>query len=102
LNLGNTFPFAIRIAWLRIAWRRRRQCWRPYDNALAETVIGLFKTEVIYACGPWRSLDAGGYATLEWVDWFNHRQLLEPTATYLQQISNKRIFGKTRGEATAA
>jgi putative transposase len=49
-----------------------------YDNALAETVIGLFKTEVIYAGGPWRSMDAVEYATLEWVDWFNHRRLLEP------------------------
>jgi putative transposase len=49
-----------------------------YDNALAETVIGLFKTEVIYARGPWRSLGAVEYATLEWVDWFNHRRLLEP------------------------
>jgi Integrase core domain len=49
-----------------------------YDNALAETVIGLFKTEVIYALGPWRRLGAVEYATLEWVDWFNHRRLLEP------------------------
>jgi transposase InsO family protein len=49
-----------------------------YDNALAETIIGLFKTEVIYARGPWRALDAVEYATLEWVDWFNHRRLLEP------------------------
>jgi putative transposase len=49
-----------------------------YDNALAETIIGLFKTEVIYARGPWRSLEAAEYATLEWVDWFNHRRLLEP------------------------
>jgi putative transposase len=49
-----------------------------YDNALAETVIGLFKTEVIYARGPWRCLEAVEYATLEWVDWFNHRRLLEP------------------------
>ncbi len=49
-----------------------------YDNALAETVIGLFKTEVINRRSPWRSLDAVEYATLEWVDWFNHRRLLEP------------------------
>lgn len=49
-----------------------------YDNAMAETIIGLFKTEVIYARGPWRSLDAVEYATLEWVDWFSHRRLLEP------------------------
>jgi putative transposase len=49
-----------------------------YDNALAETVIGLFKTEVIRRQGPWRSLEAVEFATLAWVDWFNHRRLLEP------------------------
>ena len=49
-----------------------------YDNAMAEAIIGLFKTEVIHARGPWRSLDAVEYATLEWVDWFNNRRLLEP------------------------
>ena len=49
-----------------------------YDNALAETVIGLYKTEVIHHRGPWRGLDDVEYATLEWVDWFNHRRLLEP------------------------
>ena len=49
-----------------------------YDNALAETVIGLFKTEVIHRRGPWRSCEAVEFATLEWVDWFNNRRLLEP------------------------
>jgi putative transposase len=49
-----------------------------YDNALAETIIGLYKTEVIHRRGPWRHLEAVEYATLEWVDWFNHRRLLEP------------------------
>lgn len=49
-----------------------------YDNALAETVIGLYKTEVIHKRGPWRNLDAVEFATLEWVDWFNNRRLLEP------------------------
>lgn len=49
-----------------------------YDNALAETVIGLFKTEVIRQRGPWRTLEAVEFATLEWVDWFNNRRLLEP------------------------
>ena len=49
-----------------------------YDNALAETIIGLFKTEVIRRRGPWKNLDDVEYATLEWVDWFNHRRLLEP------------------------
>lgn len=49
-----------------------------YDNALAETIIGLYKTEAIYHQGPWRHLEAVEFATLEWVDWFNHRRLLEP------------------------
>ncbi len=49
-----------------------------YDNALAETIIGLFKTEVIRARGPWRNIDDVEYATLEWVDWFNNRRILEP------------------------
>ena len=49
-----------------------------YDNALAETVIGLFKTEVIRRRGPWRCLDDVEYATLEWVDWFNNRRILGP------------------------
>ena len=49
-----------------------------YDNALAESVIGLFKTEVIRPAGPWRCLDDVEYATLEWVAWFNTCRLLEP------------------------
>jgi putative transposase len=49
-----------------------------YDNALAESVIGLYKTEVIRRCGPWRNLEAVEFATLEWIDWFNNRRLLEP------------------------
>lgn len=49
-----------------------------YDNALAESIIGLFKTEVIRRKGPWKNLEAVEFATLEWVNWFNHRRLLEP------------------------
>jgi transposase InsO family protein len=50
-----------------------------YDNALAETINGLFKAEIIHRRGPWRSFEAVEYATLEWVDWFNNnRRLLEP------------------------
>ena len=49
-----------------------------YDNILAETIIGLFKTEVIHKRGPWRHLGQVEFATLEWVDWFNTRRLLEP------------------------
>jgi len=47
-----------------------------YDNALAETIIGLYKAEVIHKNGPWKSLEEVEFATLEWVDWFNHRRLL--------------------------
>ena len=49
-----------------------------YDNALAETINGLYKAEVIHRRRPWRTLEAVEYATLEWVDWFNNRRLLEP------------------------
>jgi len=45
-----------------------------YDNALAETINGLYKAEVIHRRGPWRSCEAVEYATLEWVDWFNNQQ----------------------------
>lgn len=67
-----------------------------YDNALAESIIGLLKAEIIRRRGPWRHIDAVEYATLEWVDWFNNRQLLEPIgnippaeleATYYRQQS---------------
>jgi putative transposase len=49
-----------------------------YDNALAETINGLYKAEVIHRRGPWRSFEAVEFATLEWVDWFNKHRLLEP------------------------
>ncbi len=46
-----------------------------YDNALAESIIGLFKTELIRRHGPWRSVEQVELATLEWIDWYNHRRL---------------------------
>jgi len=49
-----------------------------YDNALAETINGLYKTEVIRHRGPWKNIDEVEYATLDWVDWFNNRRILEP------------------------
>jgi transposase InsO family protein len=49
-----------------------------FDNALAETIIGLYKAELVRLRGPWKGLDEVEYATLEWVDWFNHRRLLAP------------------------
>ena len=48
-----------------------------YDNALAETMIGLYKAELVRNHGPWRGLEDLEYATLEWVDWFNHQRLFE-------------------------
>ena len=48
------------------------------DNALAETINGLYKTEVIRRRGPWKNIEEVEYATLEWVDWFNNRHLLGP------------------------
>ena len=66
-----------------------------YDNALAETINGLYKTEVIRRRGSWRSLETVEFATLDWVDWFNNRRLFEPIgnippaeaeARYYQQI----------------
>ena len=49
-----------------------------YDNALAETINGLFKAEIIHRRGPWKTREAVELATLEWVAWFNHHRLLEP------------------------
>ena len=50
----------------------------PYDNALAETLNGLYKAEVIQRLGPWKTLAAVAWETLKWVDWFNNRRLLDP------------------------
>jgi transposase InsO family protein len=49
-----------------------------YDNALAETIFGIYKTELIHHCGPWRNLEQVEFATLKWVDWFNNRRLFGP------------------------
>ena len=66
-----------------------------YDNALAETVIGLFKTEVIRQDGPWRGLEEVEYATLEWVAWFNTTRLLEPLG-YLPPAEYEAQFHRTQ------
>src|SRR5690606_4017154 len=73
-----------------------------YDNALAETVIGLFKTEVIRRRGPWRGVDPVEYATLEWVDWFNHRRLLEPIGNVPPAEFESAYHRQTQGSALAA
>jgi transposase InsO family protein len=73
-----------------------------YDNALAETVIGLFKTEVIHRRGPWRGIEAVEFATLEWVDWFNHRRLLEPIGNIPPAEAENRYYAKLEATPIAA
>jgi transposase InsO family protein len=73
-----------------------------YDNALAETIIGLFKTEVIHRHGPWRTMDAVEYATLEWVDWFNHRRILEPIGDIPPAEKEQMYYQQLEGSAMVA
>src|SRR6187551_791644 len=73
-----------------------------YDNALAETIIGLFKTEVIRRRGPWRSLESVEFAVLEWVDWFNNRRLLEPIGNLPPAEAEERHYAQLQETALAA
>jgi putative transposase len=73
-----------------------------YDNALAETINGLYKAEVIHRRRPWRSFEAVELATLEWVDWFNHRRLLEPIGNIPPAESEQRYFAERAAQAWAA
>ena len=73
-----------------------------YDNALAETINGLYKTEVIRRQGPWRSLEAVELATLTWVDWFNHRRLLEPIGFVPPAEAEAAFYAKLENTAVAA
>ena len=68
-----------------------------YDNALAESVIGLFKTEVIRRRGPWRTVEDVEFATLEWVWWFNYHRLLEPIG-YLPPAEYEEMYYRSREE----
>ena len=73
-----------------------------YDNALAETVNGLFKAEVIHRRGPWRSFEAVEFATLEWVDWFNNRRLLEPIGNVPPAEAEARYYAQAEVPPLAA
>jgi putative transposase len=73
-----------------------------YDNALAETINGLFKTEVIRRRGPWRSMEAVEFATLEWVDWYNNRRLLEPIGNMPPAEAEARYYAQLEEPALAA
>ena len=71
-------------------------------NALAETINGLFKAEVIHRRGPWRSFEAVEYATLEWVDWYNHRRLLAPIGNVPLAEAEARDYTHVGDQALAA
>lgn len=70
-----------------------------YDNALAETIIGLYKTEVIRRPGPWRNLEEVEFATLEWVDWFNNRRLFGPIGN-VPPAEFEALYDETRAAPT--
>jgi putative transposase len=73
-----------------------------YDNALAETIFGLFKAEVIWPNGPWRNLEEVEFATLEWVDWFNNQRLLEPIGDIPPAEFEAVYYARQSSQATAA
>ncbi|BBU63725.1 insertion sequence element IS629 integrase core domain-containing protein [Methylosinus sp. C49] len=73
-----------------------------YDNALAETINGLYKAELIWRKGPWRSFEAVEFATLEWVDWFNNRRLLEPIGNIPPAEAEARYYAQLEEPAIAA
>jgi transposase InsO family protein len=73
-----------------------------YDNALAESINGLFKTEVIWRRGPWRSAEAVELAPLEWVDWFNNRRLLSPIGNIPPAEAEEKYYAALKGHAMAA
>jgi transposase InsO family protein len=73
-----------------------------YDNALAETINGLYKAEVIHRRGPWRSFESVEFATLEWVDWFNNRRLLEPIGNIPPAEAELRYYAMTNKADIAA
>jgi putative transposase len=73
-----------------------------YDNASAETIQGLYKAEVIRRRGPWRTLAAVEFATLEWVDWFNTRRLLESIGGIPPAEAEARYYAQFEDAALAA
>jgi transposase InsO family protein len=73
-----------------------------YDNALAETIIGLFKTEVIRPRGPWKTIDEVEYATCEWVDWYNNQRLLQPIGDIPPAELEQAYYAQQASRAEAA
>ncbi len=73
-----------------------------YDNALAETINGLYKAEVIHRRGPWKCFEAVELAALEWVDWFNNRRLLEPIGNVPPAEAEAAYYASVQPSAMAA
>ena len=73
-----------------------------YDNALAETINGLYKAELIHRQGPWRTFEDVEYATLEWVDWFNNRRLLDPIGNIPPAEAEAQYYAKLEQADLAA
>ena len=69
---------------------------------MAETINGLFKAEVIHRREPWRNFEAVEYATLEWVDWFNNRRLLEPIGNIPPAEAEANFYAALETEEVAA
>ena len=98
----NTSRSGIRSGWPRPAFEPSvGRVGNSYDNALAETIIGLYKTEVIRRHGPWLHLEAVELATLEWVEWFNHRRLFEPIGD-LTPVEKEEIYYQNQEWAKVA
>ena len=74
----------------------------PGNTALAETINGLYKAEVIHRRGPWRSFEAVEFATLEWVDWFNHRRLMRLIGDIPPAEAEERYYAMLDQPAMAA
>ena len=73
-----------------------------YDNALAETINGLYKAEAIWRRGPWRNFETVEFAKLEWVDWFNNKRLLEPIGNIPPAEAEARYYAQIQELAAAA
>ena len=73
-----------------------------YDNAMAESIIGLYKTELIWSRGPWKNIEEVEYATLEWVHWFNNKRLLEPIGNIPPAELEKAYYEQLKSQPKAA
>ena len=103
MNPPNTSRSNTPSAWPRPASSRRSAASATATTTLsAETINGLYKAEVIHRRGPWRSFEAVEFATLEWVDWFNNRRLLEPIGNIPPAEAEERYYAMLDQPAMAA